>query len=239
MHISDLHLGGAWGSRYLKKIITQINSIDAEMILITGDIFDGAAGNFSKYIELLKSLTARKGVYFTSGNHEVYAGSKKITAALEKAGIVVLDNDIRNIDGLQLIGIRYPDFYNAKDTKFKITEHASYRKAPSILMFHTPTDITDIINNPVTTHSKTYFSADTDFRKAKQTGVSLQLSGHTHKGQFFPFNIITKRIFNGYDYGLHKSDDFHIYTTSGAGTWGPPLRIGSKSEIAVITLNKD
>ena len=71
---------------------------------------------------------------------------------------------------------------------------------------------------------------------AKEAGIDLQLSGHTHKGQLFPFGFLTKKIYNGYDYGLHKDGRFHIYVTSGTGTWGPPMRIGSSSEIVAIRL---
>jgi len=81
-----------------------------------------------------------------------------------------------------------------------------------------------------------YFSPDTDFSFAKEHGVDLQLSGHTHKGQFFPFNLIARLLIGKYYYGLHTDGTFNIYTTSGVGTWGPPMRMMTDSEIPVFTL---
>jgi hypothetical protein len=82
----------------------------------------------------------------------------------------------------------------------------------------------------------TYFRPDTSFALARRLGVSLQLSGHTHRGQFFPFGLLTRWIYNGYAYGLHRADGFSIYISSGVGTWGPPMRTGAPPEIVAFTL---
>jgi hypothetical protein len=110
---------------------------------------------------------------------------------------------------------------------------ASGRRA-LILLFHTPTDIrTDFA---LDRRTATYFRPDTSFALARELGVSLQLSGHTHHGQLFPFGLITNWIYNGYDYGRHREGGFTLYTSSGVGTWGPPMRTGASPEIVAITL---
>ncbi len=236
-HLSDLHLGALWNESFLKKIVKMTNALEPEIIVITGDLFDGASGRHNKYIDLLKRFRSKKGVFFVSGNHEVYAGGEPVIEIVKKSGIKVIDNKIINLEGLQLIGIGYPSFEKKAHT-FNIRSRADFDpNKPSVLLFHTPTDIKEIINGPSrSTHAKAYLRPATNFETAAKLGISLQLSGHSHAGQFFPFTWLVKGIFNGFHYGLHRIDDFHIYISSGTGTWGPPLRSSCASEIALLTL---
>jgi predicted MPP superfamily phosphohydrolase len=103
-------------------------------------------------------------------------------------------------------------------------------------MYHTPTNIADGQTGRTNQHQSIYWSLDTNTTLAKKAGIDLQLSGHTHHGQLFPFGYLTRRIYAGRDYGLHKDGTFQLYVSSGTGTWGPPIRTGSVSEIVAIEL---
>ncbi|MFC1617020.1 metallophosphoesterase [Candidatus Margulisiibacteriota bacterium] len=239
IQVSDLHLGPVYGYGFMKKIAGLIEKEDPEIILITGDLFDGSSANHAKFVPALNLLQAKKGVYFASGNHEIYSGYPKIMPVIQKSSIELIDNKIINLDGLQIIGLGYPDFYKIDYPKFKLKNNPDFNpKLPSILLFHSPSDIKDVLENNNTSHNEAYFKPNTKYKTAQELGISLQLSGHTHAGQIFPFTLLTKQIFKGFHYGLHKLDGFHIYITSGTGTWGPPVRLGCPSEVVVITLRK-
>lgn len=239
VHLSDIHLGHIQGLVFLENVIKKVNAQEPELILITGDLFDGMARNFSQFVQPLNRLNAKKGVYFVTGNHEIYIGLKLALETLARTDIIVLDNKAVEIDGLQIIGVSYPGV----DSAHKIQNLASMSteplvKKPKILLFHTPTNLRIKPENTLDNHFNNYWRPDTSMALNKEIGVDLQLSGHTHAGQIFPFNWLTKFIYQGYDYGLHREGDFSIYVTSGVGTWGPPLRTGTSPEIVVIRLQK-
>lgn len=234
VQLSDVHLGNIHGKNFLEKIINEINAINPDLVLITGDLFDGMGGGLDSFVEQLNRIKSKKGVYFVTGNHEYYLGVKKPLAVLLKTKINILYNQIADVDGLQIVGISFPlpDIKNNLDEIFK-----NYKEnEPSILMYHTPSSIDGIKNNQTETQISSYWKPNTDFSFAKGKGIDLQLSGHTHGGQIFPFNLLTKYLYNGYHYGLKKEGSFSIYTSSGTGTWGPPMRTGTKSEIVAIKL---
>lgn len=237
VQLSDVHLGRIWGKNFLEKITQKVNDLEPDIIVITGDLFDGIDGNLETFIEPLNKLQAKNGVFYVNGNHEIYLGFDKVLGILEKTDINVLDDKIIEVDGLQIIGISYPGFNEPKNGKEIILSQENFdQEKPSILLYHTPTDIGDGEKDGLDWHIKTYWSPKTYFKTAKELGIDLQLSGHAHKGQIFPFGYLTGAIYNGFDYGLHRDGNFAIYTTSGVGTWGPPMRTGSASEIVVITL---
>lgn len=237
VQLSDVHLGAALGPDYLRRLAGQVNALDPDVILITGDLFDGMAGDPAPFIESLNRLRAKSGIFFVSGNHEVYTGMNKVMAALSQTDIRVLDDDLAEIDGLQIIGAGYASYLAGKDIKAMIMAKENFDRAkPGILMFHSPTDIdrTGLAGQNV--RVSMYFSSDTGFTAAKELGIDLQLSGHTHKGQLFPFGLLTRLIYRGFDYGLNKSGDMHVYTSSGAGVWGPTMRTSGRCEITLIKL---
>ncbi len=237
MHLSDLHLGGAKDLKFLKKLLPLINDQNADLILITGDLFDGATSSQKKYIPYLNNFKAKQGVFFTSGNHEIYSGVGKARDSIKNSKIVLLDNKAVVIDGLQLLGISYPEFKDT--TAFDFNDPKMYTKnLPTILLYHTPTSIKANGENLPEVRSSDYLAPDTSFSFTISQGISLQLSGHTHAGQFFPFTWIANKVFKGLHYGLHKIDDFYINISSGTGSWGPPLRSGYLSEIVMISLVK-
>ncbi|HVO28997.1 MAG TPA: metallophosphoesterase, partial [Candidatus Paceibacterota bacterium] len=135
---------------------------------------------------------------------------------IKNIGMRILDNEMVDLRGIQLAGIDWKDSYNEKDCERILAALPVDRDRPSILMKHEPQDLPT--------------SAD--------RGFSLQLSGHTHAGQIFPLSLITHRVYHGFDYGLKKFGDMLVYTSSGVGTWGPPLRFGTKAEIVAITLRQ-
>jgi predicted MPP superfamily phosphohydrolase len=188
-------------------------------------------------IKPLNQLSAPQGVYFISGNHETYVGIRRALHVLNQTKIRVLHNEVIDVDGLQIIGISYPGINKLNDIRgLEKLEQKSSNTAPRILLFHTPTSINPKGEDEFGQHFSTYWVPDTSFKLHKRLGVNLQLSGHSHAGQMVPFGFLTKLIYSGYDYGLHQEDGFHIYTTSGVGTWGPPMRTGNSPEIVCIKL---
>ena len=237
VHLSDVHLGVIYGTGFLRRIVGQVNSLEPDLILITGDLFDGMAGELSSFTGLLKRLKASNGVFFVTGNHEGYLGLNEPLKVLKETHIRVLDDEIVDLDGLQIVGISYPEYQRQNNVRYLLEESGSFDSSkPSILLYHTPTNIEEDNRDRIEQQNRAYWSPDTTMTLAKEVGIDLQLSGHTHKGQLFPFGFLTKKIYKGYDYGLHKDGRFHIYVTSGTGTWGPPMRIGSLSEIVAIRL---
>ncbi|MBN2087366.1 metallophosphoesterase [Candidatus Peregrinibacteria bacterium] len=234
IQLSDLHLGAIYGKGFLEQVASKVNAENPEVIFITGDLFDGTDGNIDTMADSLNKFKSKYGVYFITGNHETYLGLEKALNVLKQTNIKVLNDEVIDINGLQVIGIGYPAFGTSKNIRDIIKPNDNYfAEKPTILLHHAPTSI-DF--NGDSSHTSAYWKPDLDFSYAKEIGINLQLSGHGHAGQFFPFTCIAHSIYKGYDYGLHTDGDFSIFTTSGTGTWGPPMRTGSDSEIVVIKL---
>ena len=210
VQISDVHLGAINRQGFLKRVVDTANSVDPDIVFITGDLFDGIGDDPSHLCEPLRFLVNRQGVYFISGNHETYLGIEKAAAAVSNLHITVLRDSLIEIDGVQILGIDYP--MPGERRNFDAILGKIDRARPSILLFHSPVNIAGF----------------------KESGVSLQLSGHTHRGQLWPLNYVTRMIYRGFDYGISADGAFAIYTTCGTGTWGPPMRIGNRPEIVVI-----
>jgi len=236
VQLSDVHLGRIHGVSFAEKVVEKVNSVKPDIVLITGDLFDGMGSNIPEFINTLNKLKSTYGTYFITGNHEVYLGLDYVISNLKSAKIHILDNEAVNVDGLQLVGLSYPEFGELRDSSFLENIPGHNPSLPNILMYHSPTSIGQNHNDVSDQHSSIYWSPDVNFDIAKRNGINLQLSGHTHKGQIFPFSLIADYIYKGYDYGLVSEGNFNIYTTSGVGTWGPPMRTGSNSEIVAITL---
>ena len=238
IHISDAHLGVIHTPRYFRGIIKTINSLDPDIIFITGDLFDSiGAGDLPSFIRSLNELEASNGIFYVNGNHENYIGMDTVMSVLDKTKIRALRDEVTQIDGMQIVGVDYPEFGMRKDVKKLILSQKDFKKGmPSILLYHTPTNIEQNINTAKEFQTKTYWNPDLDFTAARELGINLQLSGHTHKGQMIPFVYLAESLYRGYEYGLHREGDFSIYISSGLGTFGPPIRIGTESEIVLIRL---
>ena len=237
LHLSDVHLGHFYGTEFLNNLVREVNALNPEAIFITGDLFDGMAATISHFAAGLDQLRAKKGVFFVTGNHETYVGLNRALNVLKKTKIQILHNEIIEVDGLQIMGISYPGIRGTHEIRGleNLLQNPSNKK-PCILLFHTPTNIRPKGGDGLDHHFATYWVPDTSFAFNKELGADLQLSGHSHAGQLIPFGYLTKLIYKGYDYGFHHLSRFAIYTTSGVGTWGPPMRTGNSPEIVVIDL---
>jgi uncharacterized protein len=210
--ISDLHLGHVRNGSFLRRMVAKILKEEPDAIFIAGDLYDGTAIDARRAAEPLSELVAPHGVYFVAGNHEQFGDDSKYLHAVAAAGIRVLNNEKVEVDGLQIVGVPYRNA--ARDGQFAgvLRGIRLDRDRASILLTHAP-DHPEI---------------------AEAAGVSLQLSGHTHLGQFIPWSWIARRIYRQFVYGLSRIGKMQVFTSSGAGTWGPPLRLGSNPEIVVL-----
>jgi predicted MPP superfamily phosphohydrolase len=213
--ISDMHLGHVRNNGFAQQIAKRVRDLHPDIVFIGGDLFDALALdlNVDEVIEPFSRISTPYGTYFITGNHEEYYDNTSYLQAVRRAGIKVLYNEMIELDGLQIIGVDYKDSRSEEQFKAILQKKGINSQKPSILLKHTPFHL----------------------QVAKEQGISLQLSGHTHHGQVFLFRFITSQIYQGYDYGLKKFGDLLVYTSSGAGTWGPPMRIDTKPEIVVIT----
>ncbi|HTC91862.1 MAG TPA: metallophosphoesterase [Terriglobales bacterium] len=210
--ISDVHLGHVRNGSFLRRMVANILKEEPDAVFIAGDLYDGTAIDARLAAEPLSELVAPHGVYFVAGNHEQFADDGKYLRAVEAAGVRVLSNEKVEVDGLQIVGVPYRNA--AHDSQFaSVLRGLSLdRNRASILLTHAP-DHPEI---------------------AEAAGVSLQLSGHTHLGQFIPWSWMARRIYRQFVYGLSRIGKMQVFTSSGAGTWGPPLRLGSNPEIVML-----
>ena len=216
VQLSDVHLGAIYRKKFFSGLIDKINALEPEAVFITGDLFDGMEADFSWLKHPFTNLKAPRGTYYSFGNHDLYLGFNRVIDLLKESPIKILDNDMTVVDGLQVIGISY-SFNNDFNLEAEILKQVNYIPAqPSILLLHAPKNI-DL---------------------AKKVGIDLQLSGHTHDGQLWPFNYIVNWAHKGYSYGFFQEGDFSLVITSGAGSWGPPMRTAARSEIVKIILKK-
>ena len=212
--ISDLHLGQINGLSFLRKIVEKINTFPHDIIFIGGDLFDGtSAPDINELIAPLKGLSAPEGIYFITGNHEEFGNNEKFISAVKSVGIKVLQDKLINLNGLQLVGVDYSTASNRAQFEKILSGLSIDKNKASILLKHEPKDL-DI---------------------ALQAGISLQISGHTHRAQLWPLGYIADLIYKGFAYGLKAYGKMSVFTSSGAGTWGPPMRVGTNSEIVVFT----
>jgi predicted MPP superfamily phosphohydrolase len=210
--ISDLHLGHVRNGSFLRRMVAKILREEPDAIFIAGDLYDGTAIDAGRAAEPLNQLTAPQGVYFVAGNHEQFGDDSKYLNAIAAAGVRVLSNEKVEVDGLQIIGVPYRNATQHGHLASVLDGIRLDRDRASILLTHAP-DYPEI---------------------AEAAGVSLQLSGHTHVGQFIPWSWMARRIYRQFVYGLSRIGKMQVFTSSGAGTWGPPLRLGSNPEIVVL-----
>jgi predicted MPP superfamily phosphohydrolase len=210
--ISDLHLGHVRNGSFLRRIVADLLKEKPDAIFIAGDLYDGTAIDAKRAAEPLSQLTAPHGVYFVAGNHEQFGDDTKYLEAVEAAGVRVLRNEKVEAAGLQIIGVPYRHATHTEHFASTLKGIGVDRDRASILLTHAP-------DHP---------------QVAEEAGVSLQLSGHTHLGQFIPWSWMARRIYRQFVYGLSRIGKMQVFTSSGAGTWGPPLRLGSNPEIVVL-----
>jgi predicted MPP superfamily phosphohydrolase len=214
--ISDLHIGNYRNEHFVKKSVEKLNAQKPDIIIIAGDLFDGAAFNIQRVEEELSRLEATEAVYFSYGNHEHYSDSTAVAQISKAAGFTVLNNRSLTHHGVNISGIQHQDMRNpAIHAQLKNDISEENKNAPTLFICHEPLR---------------------DKAALESLGVDLQLSGHTHNGQFFPFNLITRAIYGKMNYGLSDFGSFYSYTSSGMGVWGPAFRCMSRSEFVEIQL---
>jgi len=215
VQLTDVHLGYILRAGFAARLVAMANAEKPDLVAITGDLFDGGDGRLKEFVAPLNSLRAPLGVYFVTGNHETYLGVERAYEALRTTQVQILADQRVEIDGLQLIGISYPERGHSLDMGRAVADLPGYNPAlPSILLYHSPTHIA----------------------QAKEAGINLQLSGHAHHGQIFPIQFISRLVYGKYYHGLHVEGDYTLYASSSAGTWGPTMRTGNHPEIVVIRL---
>jgi predicted MPP superfamily phosphohydrolase len=210
--ISDVHLGLIVRAARLERILEQVRAAAPDLLISTGDLVDGQLDHMSELFELLRDIQPRFGKYAITGNHEFYAGLEEALEFTRRAGFTVLRDEIAG-DGAPICvaGVDYR-FRGAPDGELPLLKAADCDRFVLFLK-HTP------VVRPET------------------LGLfDLQLSGHTHRGQIFPFGLVT-RIIYPMQAGFHRLDrGSHLYTSRGSGTWGPPMRVGSPPEVTIIEL---
>lgn len=206
--ISDVHIGSRT-SRFLRQVMHTVNAQNPDFLCITGDFVDQPGVTLEK----LRPLTLFRGpIYYCTGNHERYEDLEDIVARLETLGVEVLRNRSVEVDGLQFIGI---DDHDSPKQVGRVLPLLQVREdLYSILLYHRPQGLAD----------------------AQRHGIDLKLSGHTHAGQIVPFHLAVNKVFE-YRKGLYQLQDTYLYVNEGTGTWGPTLRLGTRSEITVFELS--
>lgn len=211
---SDIHLGQVYGPSFTRKLVNLINGTPHDMVFLGGDVYDGTgAPDIEELARPFGTCKAPWGVYFVSGNHEEYGDHARFLAAIRAAGVRVLIDEKIDIEGVQIVGVDYHNASSAEKFAAILNSCALDTTKPTVLLKHEPVDL-DV---------------------AHAAGVNLQISGHTHNGQLWPFTYIANLVHRGYAYGLKKFNDMYVFVSSGTGTWGPPMRVGTHCEIVVFT----
>lgn len=210
--VSDVHLGHMNGAEFLRRIVAKLWQLRPDVVFLPGDLYDGTAADLEGVVAPWKDLSPPFGTYFVTGNHEEFRDRKNYLQAAGRSGIRVLNNEKVTVDGLQIIGVHDREASDAETFRAILAAADVDPEHASILLSHVPRGL----------------------GIAEKAGISLQISGHTHRGQVFPFTWFTRRIFREFTYGLQRFGKLKVYTSSGAGTWGPPMRVGTTPEIVLI-----
>lgn len=231
--LSDIHVGPTIRGGYIRRIVEAVNGLDADVVAITGDLVDGTVPELREHIAPLAGLRARHGTFVVTGNHEYYSGAHAWIVELRRLGLTVLlnehvvlqgrpsrgaqtDEEV-DADALVLAGVTdftagHFDAAQASDPRASLVG-APLGAATRVLLAHQPRSAP----------------------AAADAGFHLQLSGHTHGGQFFPWNFFVP-LQQPFTAGLHKLRDMRVYVSRGTGYWGPPKRFGAPSEITLLRL---
>jgi len=220
--ISDVHLGPTLSGKFMSAVVRDVNALKPDMVAVTGDLVDGSTKHLQKHVEPLKDLASTDGTFFVTGNHEYYSGAVPWCKMLSSLGLNVLNNAHavveRNGEKLLIAGV---NDYRAHRVlpAHRSDPAAAVAGAPDcaarVLLAHQPGSCLD----------------------AKEQAFDLQLSGHTHGGQFFPWNFVVGS-FHPFVRGLNAWGKGWVYVNRGTGYWGPPMRIGTESEITLLTLTR-
>jgi uncharacterized protein len=210
--VTDTHLGHIRGYAFANRLVALLSRFAPDIILIGGDMYDGTAADARRLASPLGRLSPPLGTYFIAGNHEEFGDRAQYLEAVRRSGVRILNNEKVLVDGLQLIGVHHRDSVSPERFRAILRNAGLDPDTASILLTHSPNQL------PIAAEEK----------------IALQLSGHTHAGQLFPFTWFTSRIYGQFVYGLKRLGNLLVYTSCGAGTWGPPMRVGTSPEIVLI-----
>jgi predicted MPP superfamily phosphohydrolase len=219
VQISDLHVGPLLGRGFAEDVVERVNALDPDVVAVTGDLVDGSVARVGDDVEPFARLRARHGVFFVTGNHDVYSGGEAWAVRVRGLGLRVLRNErveIRRHGAVfDLAGVddHRGDWVHGSTQDLPATLAGRDPERPVVLLAHDPTT----------------------FREASRAGVDLQLSGHTHGGQIFPFGLLV-RLAVPFVAGLYRRGGSWLYVSRGTGFWGPPLRLLAPAEITQLTL---
>jgi len=217
--VSDIHLGSIIRKRSIKQLSEILKSLEPDIVLLLGDIVDGEIRPVLRddLLQYFHCPSCRAGLYAITGNHEFIGGAQQTIPYIESKGIRLLNDTLVTIEGgIQLVGRLDRDsrrFYGKERKKLSEIMISADQSKPIILLDHQPIDLDE----------------------ARKNGVDLQLSGHTHNGQMWPLNLLTRKIYE-LSHGYMKKGDTHYIVSSGFGIWGPRVRLGSRPEVLLVTL---
>lgn len=221
VQLTDLHVGPTIGRQHIEDLVRRTNALEPDIVAITGDLVDGSVAELREAVAPLAGLVARLGVFFVTGNHEYYSGAEAWVQALPALGVRVLRNErvqiARGTTAFELAGVDDRSAAHSgtpghgEDLQMALAGWD--RRLPLVLLAHQPRTVLD----------------------ASRMGVDLQLSGHTHGGQIWPFGALVQ-LQQRFLAGLARHQDTLIYVSRGTGYWGPPMRLGAPSEIAHLVL---
>lgn len=221
LHLTDLHIGASLPSSFVKKLVARIQDLKPDLIVLTGDILDGFIEKHQDDMTTLGQINAPHGVHYVPGNHEYYWDGRKSIEAFRRLGFNVLINQVTSIrkssSHLQIAGVPDPAAgqFQLEGPDFPRLAAQFQPDSFKVLLSHQPSLA----------------------RKSEKLGVHLQLSGHTHGGQFFPWNWLIV-FFEKYAKGLYRLGNMQLYVNQGTGYWGPQLRLGTYCELTEIILRK-
>ncbi len=215
--VTDLHLGPLSGPAFLRRVLARLRILKPDAVLISGDMFDGPTLGLDALVAPWSEFSAPRGVFYVTGNHDEFAERSLYLEPVKRVGLRVLNNEMTSVDGLQIIGVHDAEAGNPNQLRSILRQVQLDRAQASILLAHRPVNLS----------------------VAAEEGVSLQLSGHTHGGQIWPWNLLVFRIYGRFGHGLSRNGKLQVYTSYGVGTWGPPLRVGTTSEIVLIRFENE
>ncbi|MES2509178.1 MAG: metallophosphoesterase [Pseudomonadota bacterium] len=238
--LSDIHVGPTIKRAYLQRIVNKVNSLDADMVAVTGDIVDGRVSELSGHVAPLAGMKSRHGTFVVTGNHEYYSGAHAWIAELRRLGLTVLMNE-------------HVVLHHGKASHAALTPQGDPQDDSQIMAPLVLAGVTDynahhfdeahrsdpkgaLVGAPQTAPVRLLLAHQPrSALAASEAGFDVQLSGHTHGGQFYPWNLFVQ-FQQPFTHGLHKLKDLWVYTSRGTGYWGPPKRFGAPSEISLIRL---